>query len=92
MATYSLRLWFQGGPIGTIAQVALQTWTTGIEDDLFISPQCVSFEELDEQITRLKRELDEIRESGRRRFAAQERAWRAAAEQRSLEEHRPQSD
>jgi hypothetical protein len=79
--TYTLRLWFRankGGPPGPVARIALKTWSgSDVDDGIYLSSNCISFVELDSEVTRLKRELDQIRADARRRFEADQKAMLA---------------
>ena len=50
--------------------IALLRYTRGEDGRLFITPECVSLEEIKGQINSLKDELDEIRERAKRAFQA----------------------
>jgi hypothetical protein len=75
MSTYNLELVFLGGDVekgelpGAIAYVGVKQW---IEEDengqVLISHQCVGPSEWEAEITRLKRELDELLVAGKRAF------------------------
>jgi hypothetical protein len=47
---------------------ALLRYTRGEDGRLFITPDCVSFEEIEGQINALQDELDELRDRARRAF------------------------
>ena len=49
-------------------KIALLRYTRGEDGRLFITPECLSFEEVEGQINSLQDELDEIRERARRVF------------------------
>ena len=49
-------------------RAALLRYTRGEDGRLFITPECTSYEEIEEQINALQDELDEIRERTRRAF------------------------
>jgi hypothetical protein len=49
-------------------RVALLRYTPGEDGRLFITPECGSLWELEEQINSLQDELDELRERARRAF------------------------
>jgi hypothetical protein len=51
-------------------KIALLRYTRGEDGRLFITPECVSFEEIEGQINALQDELDEVRERARRAFQA----------------------
>jgi hypothetical protein len=55
-------------PVGV--KIALLRYARGEDGRLFITPECVSFEEIEGQINSLQDELDEIRERARRAFQA----------------------
>jgi hypothetical protein len=73
--TYSLDLMFlKSKQHNPIAKVHLKTYTQGgykgINPDLiFITPECMTPRELDEQIDRLHAELERLRKRGRSAFA-----------------------
>jgi hypothetical protein len=72
--TYSLDWIFLDAPLTSpVAQVYVKTFTThqykGYDEHLFITPECMTPGELDEQIDRLHRELEEIRTAVRDKFA-----------------------
>lgn len=82
--TYSLDLLFLNAPLfegGTaqmqVARVFIKTQTQadyrGINSLDYITPECVVIEELEAQIDRLHDELETIRKSARRKFAAAKR-------------------
>ena len=49
-------------------KLALLRYTRGEDGRLFITPECMSFEEIEEQINTLQDELDELRDRARRAF------------------------
>jgi hypothetical protein len=49
-------------------RIALLRYTRGEDGRLFVTPECMSFEEVEGQINSLQDELDEIRERARRAF------------------------
>jgi hypothetical protein len=49
-------------------EIALLRYTRGEDGRLFITPECVSFDEIEGQINALQDELDELRERARRAF------------------------
>jgi hypothetical protein len=49
-------------------KIALLRYTRGEDGRLFITPECLSFEEIEGQINSLQDELDELRERARRGF------------------------
>lgn len=49
-------------------KIALLRYTRGEDGRLFITPECVSFEEIEGQINALQDELDELRDRARRAF------------------------
>jgi hypothetical protein len=51
-------------------KTALLRYTRGEDGRLFITPDCVSFEEVEGQINALQDELDELRDRARRAFQA----------------------
>jgi hypothetical protein len=51
-------------------KIALLRYTRGEDGRLFITPECVSFEEIEGQINSLQDELDELRERAQRVFQA----------------------
>ncbi len=51
-------------------KIALLRYARGEDGRLFITPECVSFEEIEGQINSLQDELDELRERARRAFQA----------------------
>ena len=73
-ATYRFGLHFAGGDVrkgqipGVVAQIRLQNWTEDDDGTIFVSAQCMGRAELEQQVDRLKGELDEILRIGERRF------------------------
>jgi hypothetical protein len=51
-------------------KIALLRYTRGEDGRLFVTPECVSYEEDEGQINTLQDELDELRERARRAFQA----------------------
>jgi hypothetical protein len=51
-------------------KIALLRYARGEDGRLFITPECVSFEEIEGQINSLQDELDEIRDRARRVYQA----------------------
>ncbi len=51
-------------------KIALLCYTRGEDGRLFITPECVSFEEIEGQINSLQDELDELRKRAQRAFQA----------------------
>ncbi len=49
-------------------KLALLRYSRGEDGRLFITPDCVSFEEIEGQINALQDELDELRDRARRAF------------------------
>jgi len=49
-------------------KLALMRYTRGKDGRLFITPECMSFEEIEGQINALQDELDELRDRARRAF------------------------
>jgi hypothetical protein len=49
-------------------KLALLRYTRGEDGRLFITPECMSFEEIEGQINALQDELDELRDRARRAF------------------------
>jgi hypothetical protein len=74
MATYSLDLDFikppDDFPDRPRAQIYIKYYSTE-KDRHFITPQCVSFQEFDYEITRLEDELKALRKKARKKFADQ---------------------
>lgn len=73
MGTYSLELDFRKPSKGDlpgppIAQVYVKTLSTDKSGRRYITPQCVSFQEFDYQISRLEKELKQLRTKARRKF------------------------
>ena len=54
-------------------KIALLRYTRGEDVRLFITPECVSFEEIEGQINALQDELDELRDRARRAFQVTKR-------------------
>lgn len=72
--TYSLDWILIDEPLASpIAKIFIKTCTThqydGYSELTFITPECMTPKEFDEQIDRLHRELDDIRKAGHRKFA-----------------------
>ena len=77
MTIYRLGLEFKGGdgrrgllPFAA-ARIYLKTWTTGDDDEemIYVGADCTGPVELAGQVEMLKKELDEILATGRRKFA-----------------------
>lgn len=75
MSTYNLDLVFHGGDVekgelpGAIAYVGVKQWIENDENgQVLISHQCVGPSEWEAEITRLKRELDELLVAEKRAF------------------------
>ena len=73
MGTYSLELDFRKTSKGDlfgppIAQVYVKTHSTDGSGRPYITPQCVTFQEFDYEISRLEKELKELRTKARRKF------------------------
>ncbi len=51
-------------------KIALLRYTRGEDGRLFLTPECVSFEEIEGQINSLQDELDELRDRARRVYQA----------------------
>ena len=75
MGTYSFELDFRkplendvSGP--SIAQIYIKNYSTDTRGYHFITPYCISFEEVDEHITRLERELKNLRKEARQKFTS----------------------
>ena len=73
MSTYSFELDFKDGkdgsiPYSALAQIRIKSSTCDAAGHIFITSQCVTPAEFDEQIERFKRELDDIRQQARARF------------------------
>jgi len=51
-----------------VVKIALLRYTRGEDGRLFITSECVSFEEIERQINALQDELDELRDRARRAF------------------------
>ena len=49
-------------------KLALLRYTRGEDGRLFVTPECMSYEEIEGQINALQDELDELRERARRAF------------------------
>jgi hypothetical protein len=59
----------KGQPPGPgIAHIYVRTYSGNKKGDIFITPDCFSMRELEEQIERLKRELETIRKKANRKF------------------------
>lgn len=54
-----------------IAQIYLKTHSSDKKGNILITPQCVSMGDFDGEIERLMRELEVIREKGKRKFSKQ---------------------
>jgi len=52
------------------ARIYIKTCSSDMKGLSYITPDCVSFAEFEEQINRLQKELDEIRGKAKKRFAA----------------------
>mgnify|MGYP001571754260 CR=1 FL=1 len=73
MANYSLDLTVlnpQGKefPGPTIAQIYIKTHSKDAKGMLYISPQCVSLQEIEAQCDRLVKEIESIRKKAQRQF------------------------
>jgi len=71
--TYSLDLMFRepskgDHPGSSIAQIYVTTHTSDEKGHIFITPHCVSMREFEEQIDRLKQELETIRKKANQKF------------------------
>lgn len=55
------------------AYILLKTYTSNKTGKIFITHECMSVRELESEIDRLIEELEEIRETARRKFAAANR-------------------
>ena len=51
-------------------KIALLRYTRGEDGRLMVTPECMSYEEIEGQINALQDELDELRERARRAFQA----------------------
>jgi hypothetical protein len=75
MSTYNLDLHFESEPLFGVgdpihrARISLKQWTSR-DDRIFISHECLSLNELDEEVDRLKAELDQIKDYARAKFPA----------------------
>ena len=56
-------------PSPPVARVFIKTSTQDEDGFTYVTPNCVSASELDYQIDRLKKELEEIRKKAHRQFA-----------------------
>jgi hypothetical protein len=52
-----------------IAHTYVRTYSGNKEGDIFITPDCFSMRELEEQIDRLKKELETIKKKAQQEFA-----------------------
>jgi hypothetical protein len=76
MSNYSLELDFTAGrsgsiPYNALAEIYISRSTSNATGRTFITHDCVTSKELDEEIDRLHGELENIRKRARVRFAAQ---------------------
>jgi hypothetical protein len=75
--THSLDLTFhepsRGKPGARIAQIYVKAHSEDENGNILITPQCVSWREFEEQIDRLKEELDMIARKAKQKFANKER-------------------
>jgi hypothetical protein len=80
MQTYSFDLLFLPAPDNfppgpSISEVRLKSYTmggyTGTPDAPTITPRCISYQELNEQIERLLGELEEIRKEAKKKYSQQ---------------------
>jgi hypothetical protein len=59
-------------PLRPIAQIFVKAFNTSVDEELgetaFITQECFSFAEIDDEIDRLKKELDAIRRTARVQF------------------------
>jgi hypothetical protein len=55
------------GPV--IAQIYVKAYSSDKKGHIFITPDCVSWREFEEQIDRLKKELEIIRKKAKQKFA-----------------------
>jgi hypothetical protein len=74
--TYSLDLLFREPSKGelpgpSIAQIYVKTHTSDEKGHIFITPHCVSMREFEEQIDRLKKELETLRKKANQKFSKQ---------------------
>lgn len=72
--TYSLELLFREPAKGNlpgprIAQIYVKTHTSDEKGHIFITPDCVSMREFEEQINCLNQELETIRKKAKQKFA-----------------------
>ena len=51
-------------------KIALLRYTRGEDGRLFVTPECMSYDEIEGQINALRDELNELRERARRAFQA----------------------
>lgn len=51
------------------AHIYIKSYSKSNQDFIFITPDCVSIEELEYEIDRLQKELEDIRKKARRKFA-----------------------
>ena len=71
--TYSLDLLFLESSKGnlpgpSIAQIYIKTHTSDEKGHILITPNCVSMREFEEQIDRLKQELDALKKKANQKF------------------------
>lgn len=71
--TYSFDLLFRDPSKGdlpgpSIAQIYVKTHTSDKTGHIFITPYCVTMREFEEQIERLKRELETIKKKANQKF------------------------
>lgn len=59
-------------PGPTNAYIYVKTYSCE-KDQIFITPDCVTLRELDEQIDRLKKELEEIRKKAKQKFSQKDK-------------------
>ena len=94
MSTYTFQLDFGGGDVrkgempGSVAFVALKTWSSSERDDsvIHVSSQCMGPTELEGEVRRLQRELESVLEVGRRKFADYKRATLEALREKDSQE------
>lgn len=76
--TYSLELGFRSaGAAPALGQIYIKTHTQDEDGLILISPHCVSFIELNYQVDRLIKELEDIRVRAKRKFENHDRRVRS---------------
>jgi len=57
-------------PAPPVAQIYIKTSTREEDGTTYITPECMSFGEFNEQIDRLQKELEELRKKAKKKFGS----------------------